>query len=323
MANTQLEWLDQNRHRNYPLADGVTATNMQGQVIPTSFLCDMSLNVPPLDIFISGKFYISEITAMASGFQLTISFIDPDSAGATALEVFRSAPISYDGVEDSRVTLFPTFAMISAYPEMEYANGELIVGSCRGMREAVGAVFSVSDTEINPFVVHKGYAGLYRIIVEDSAGVEHVITGDLTLSAGDGVTLGVSTDVNTGHSIVTLSEPVDASTNTTDAVDEALEKLYEKLGIPITSINGIAPNDDGSFTIAGLDCTEVGATSNGLTISNPCAKPCCPSDVPADISAALQSLEDIKNRLLNYHETLLNNLQTMQSRLSSLIASRG
>ncbi len=197
------------------------------------------------------------------------------------------------------------------------------------MYEVAGATFENTAGKLNPFVARKGFAGLSRIIVVDSDGVEHRVTGDFTLESEHGIGIALDVDPNTGErkivlSEVELTEQEQAGENTEyRTLDDVLAALYKLLGVPITSINGIGPDEDGNFNISGLDCTDVNGINNGITISNPCAKPCCTSDIPADIATALSSLEEARNRLINYHEALLNNLQTMQSRLASLIASKG
>jgi len=323
---TELEWLNQNRHRNYPLADGVSATSADDRTLPTSFLVDLSLDIPPLSVFESGTFYISELTPLKEGF--IVNICHKGDKNSSALTIFRSVPIRYDfaapdtDIESHRIVLPVTEEALQEYPELEQANCRAIIGSCDGISNIIGATFSPEATRLHSLVIHKGYAGLSRVIVVDSDGVEHTVTGDLIMTTGRGIQL-----TATGNGVEISESPISLEEQEADSeyhtLDDVLSAIFEKLGIPITSINGLAPDTDGNFYITGLDCTDINAVGNGLTISNPCAKPCCPPDTSTDVATALKALEDAKNRLINYHEALLNNLQTMQSRLASLIAAKG
>lgn len=323
MAVTELEWLNQNRHRNYPLADGASGVSDDddggGRTLPTSFLCDMAIDVPPLECFNTGNFYLSEIVNLGETFQVCVRHTEISAV------LFRSVPVRYDfvapddTVTGSKVSLYVTQEAVQTYPLLEQASGAFVIGSCAGMRNLEGAVFDAAAGELNPLVVRKGYAGLSRLIVIDSDGQPHNVTGDITLAAENGVAIAYDGK----HKQITLTGTAEGLNESEyNSVDDVLNAIYKKLGIPITSINGTPPDSDGSFHIAGLDCTEVNKINNGITISNPCAKPCCPADTPADVTTTLKLLEDAKQILINYHEALLTNLQTMQSRLSSLIASR-
>lgn len=318
MTTYELEWLNRNRHRNYPLADGVSATGTTtGKTIPSSFMCDMSLNVPPLSVFESGTFYISRIDQLTEAFQIVISFQPTEDQALDSFDVFRSVSLNYTTPENNSVTLFPIPEILSEYPEMEQASGVVIIGSTDGMRDVTGEVFKAEATAVHPLVVHTGYAGLWRMVIIDAKGVSHNILGDLTIASGDGVKLNVEKKENGDYKLTVATE------ENGDNVDDAVRKVIDVLGIPITKINNVPPDSEGNITITGLDCTKVVAAGAGLAISNSCSKPCCPEETPADVQTALASLDEAKNRLINYHEALLNSLQTMQSRLASLIASRG
>jgi hypothetical protein len=84
------------------------------------------------------------------------------------------------------------------------------------------------------------------------------------------------------------------------------------------------PDASGNIQITGLDCTDIRATAHGITINNPCAKPCCDQNGAdtADITVALEQLNADKTALNNYYTDLATKVNSMQSRLASLIASR-
>ena len=153
-----------------------------------------------------------------------------------------------------------------------------------------------------------------------------LLQGNIVLRAGDGVSLAVTEETVDGvdMAVVTVSRvPTDAEEALgITSVDEAVAAITAELGMPVRRINGVAPDSTGNVTIAGGDCTDVSVSGNVISISNPCSKPCCDDTSLADAQASLTLLEAACARLENYYQALTTNVNAIQARLSSLIASR-
>ena len=152
-------------------------------------------------------------------------------------------------------------------------------------------------------------------MVKTASDDDVVIDHDFIIRATDGVTLNVSSTED-GVPVLVISP--------SDTVEALVNQIKTELGNPIYSISGAtpAPNGDGSISLVGNDCVSVSNSDHGLSISNPCAKPCCDDADTQAVSNALQALDDAKNRLEAYYQALATNINTMQARLSSLIAAR-
>lgn len=92
---------------------------------------------------------------------------------------------------------------------------------------------------------------------------------------------------------------------------------------PITSINGIQPDSTGNINITGLDCVNIKGVSGGITIQNPCAKPCCDSNqAVTNIQSTLNLVQDQHKILREYFNNMANTVNYMQANLSTLMANR-
>jgi hypothetical protein len=184
------------------------------------------------------------------------------------------------------------------------------------MADLGSLMFSYENSAIMPTCVYieEPVETLQSVRVIDNSGTDATFTDDFTIVVGNGIKATVSPDK------VYVTFEIDPA-----YVETQLNSiLSENVGNSIKTINGISPDDTGDFQIKGLDCTAIGQQASGITIDNPCAKPCCDSNGAdsAEILKALTDLTAAKDVLNNYYVSLATNVNSLQARLSSLIASR-
>lgn len=320
-VNNSLEWLNGNMHRNYPIRDDVVTMCTDGKTyLPSTILADLSISCVGSKLN-KDNFFVSHINRSGYGIQVVISY----NTGSSNIQCAQTNVIPIDinagnTVEERTFELFPCTNIPSAYQELRTIDGQVIIGSCIDAVNAGSFVLSYANGRILSTLIHVYSTGLESIkFVDRNNSPIATWVDDFTLQAGDGIRFDVS-----GNTLIISRIPTDAEANAEFTnVEQVLQKIEELLGNPITSINNIAPSG-GNINITGGDCTKVTASGGaGIVIDNTCSIPCCKSSDTADVAAALQSLEDAKTRMLNYFTAITTNINSMQSRLSSLIASRG
>lgn len=340
MDNTAaLEWCDANMHNKYPIADDASTMSTTGIYLPSSFLVDIQLLLPGAsDEDAANRLYISAIERYGDTLDVFISYHTDADSDDEVCAVADHIPLSIRNTAsiDSRTfEIRPTRLTGATIPSV---SGRLIVGSCIDMLWVGRLEFDYEATRLLSLRVYVVGTALDYIKVKDSLGVEHVISDNFVLEAGDGIDIkveygsasddGDESDVSSLPVIVvskaSASDTVSANPGADGdiaSVDELISIVRQVLGDPICKINGIPPDSSGNFTLQAGTCVNISDSGSRLLISNPCSQPCCTEGTVSDVRASLDVLAEAQTRLLTYYTTMSNNVNAMQARLASLIAS--
>lgn len=305
-ANTLLEFLNENLHRNYPLLDTVSARDTTGRFnIPTELIADIRL-VCVDDIQNSGEFYISKIIIKGYTIDVELSYV-PNSGSSVVVGVFPDISITASSFEEYELSTFAQSA--SSLKSLEDTYGVLVAGVGLPSAPFPGAwVFDASSSYLSPACVSAQTTRFRALRIGD-----RIITGDVVLEEGEGVSLDVSTDAATGVTTIKISAQ---RPQTADVVidDDAslLAALTDLYGPPVTSINQIPPVD-GNFNLETSDCLAASPLSSGLSFSNPCGIPCC------DKESYLTPVYDSVNQLNSRHVRLEDFLKEVRNQLNTLL----
>lgn len=331
MGWNALEWLNENMHRNYPIVDDAVVNGVTGESLPTSLIVDFSLMLPPLnDTDAANRFYVSEVNQTGGFVQIAISYCMP-SGGVFVVARTQNISIdvqSGDPVESRTFELMAANTIPDSYSQMRDLTGRLIIGTCQDIIGKGSFTFNYENSTLLSTLITQSIAGIQHITVIDKDDNSTLLAGDFVIRAGDGINFAVSQEYNSEAGeymdVLTISRvPTEAETSAEfKSVDDILRALAEEFGNPIKSINGATPDASGAIVIQGGDCTSITTTENGISISNPCSKPCCSEASTSDAQMALQLLEEARTRLTGYFESVSTNINAIQSRLASLIASR-
>lgn len=336
--SSSLEWLNGNMHRNYPLVDSMIVQSTTGAYLPSSFLIDLQLIVPFVEGLDPARFFISSVIRNASSIQVTIGYMisDPEQPGARqgfdcAVSAAIPTSLEYSGsnldgshvIKISAITsevssMSPSYmyGIPKEYEAMRNIRGTLFIGSCSDM-SGVGAMqFLYEHAAIMQTCVYieDKQAAIQSLRLIDSNGTDSTFTDDVTLRLANNLIATVSEDKTT----------VEIALDPSYVLKQINSALEQVVGGAIKKINGIGPDDTGDFQIEGQDCTLIDPLQSGIAISNPCAKPCCDQNGTdsEEILRALTDLTAAKDVLNNYYSDLATKVNSMQARLSALIASR-
>lgn len=335
--SNSLEWLNGNMHRNYPLVDSMVVKSTTGAYLPSSFLIDLQLIVPFVEGIDSARFFISSVVRNASSIQVTIGYMISDPENSNARQGFDCAVsaaiplnLQYTGAdldgshvvkisaitaEVAPVSPSYTYGIPAGYEALRNIRGTLYIGSCADMSNIGAMKFYYENAAIMQTCVYveDKEAAIQALRLTDTHNTDSVFTNDVTLHLGDGLVADV---IDKNNVNITIDPEL--------VISKINEALAGVVGNAIKSINGVKPDALGDFQIVGQDCTLLDKQQSGISISNPCAKPCCDQD-GADSEEIIRALTDLTNAkevLNNYYTDLATKVNSMQARLSALIASR-
>jgi hypothetical protein len=258
------EWLNTNSLRNYPLSQVATqaATNSSFE-LPDSVFVDMKLAVPYIDGMHPANFYISSITVYPQGFVFEIGY----DGSFTVPSIAVSAPIGFSGFTQYSSVVINGVTNSSTY-DFSQISGVAVLSDITALQNNVGTTtFNKDGTRLESTVISFGPRRISGIRVINSGFTTPVLSGQISLESGS------------NHSIQVTSSPSYSSLKF-NAIDGG--GLTASCGCNditlnpcIRTINNVSGDAQGNLVIAGGDCIKVDNTSEGLSISDTCAKPCC------------------------------------------------
>lgn len=261
LSQWNLEFLNHNAQRSYPLTDEATKTDTTSSfVIPDDFIVAFGLPVSTAMGMESGRFFIRQLGSFASGYQLTIAY---DTG--TEIHDVGMALIPSTGV--SRNT---TFAVGGIEP-FDDIVGKVVIGRLDTIVDQPTGLFSfdLEDTRLEPSVIHPMIKSLTGFRVSNASGTaSEVYYGDIELVAG--TNMQISTASTSSETVITLSALSGEGT-----IEECVCEGEASATPCIKTINGISPATDGNFNFVGDDCLNFSAIESGLKVTDSCCAPCC------------------------------------------------
>lgn len=285
-----LEWLNLNAQRAYPLTAEATKVDQTGTIaIPDSFIVELclpvhaGLNVEP------DKFFLYSLGIFPTGYNIVFAYDD----GTNDPPLVANVNISKDAHTENR-----SYALTGSG---DYADsvGTITIGRLEEMETLSPGLFYFTPAggQIEPDAIRPFLRGVSSITVVNGTDVSEPIYGDITLVAGTNIRLVVNQVLGSDPEIV-ISAISGEGLNEDCVCDDAEE------GPCIKTINGVAPEPGGNFVLSGQSCLQLSPITNGLQITDSCATPCCGCtelDAIRDqlnlFADARMSLEGIANRL--------------------------
>jgi hypothetical protein len=268
MPNVEnLDFLNANTLRNFPIREGLSCLDTSGVfAIPEDFLVDLVLSVSSDPAV---RVYISKIINMPDEIEIEFSLYGT----TTQIGVVSLAPNGH--------VRYNTYYMT---PSSNYvaATGKVVVGEVRSISALPYGAFTFDQTatEVETRTVVPGLATVSRFVFRNADGTTFSVTGDVTLVA----------QTNTKFRLI------DASTVAIDAGDDlGLNAPCADDRPCLKTINNVAPDVNGNFTLTTSDCakftTLTSGTLKGLNLADSCCKPCLSCNEIGDLTQRLTQLE--------------------------------
>jgi hypothetical protein len=291
-----LEWLNHNSQRAYPLFEEASRTDQSGSFkIPDGLILAMYLPVHAgLDVQ-SEKFFVYSVAVFAIGINISIGYDD----GSTSPPIVATAVIPV-----STHTEYKSYALPGA-GDFDDTVGKIVIGD---VRELAGLppgqyLFSPAAGQLDTDVVRPIIRGVSSLTLVNGGERSDRLYGDIELIAGSNIRL---TPQTVGGRQQVRIDAIDGEGLNDQCVCEG-----DTQAPCIRTINGIPPTPAGNFVLLGSNCIDIDGITNGLKFVDTCSDPCCGC---AELEAVTRSLE----RFGEASTTLTNFLNRLESQVTTM-----
>jgi len=277
MAYENLDFLNLNSLRNYPLKEGITRQDSTGSfVIPNDFIVDLQLAASndPTDVF-----HISRISNLEDDIAIEIS--DQDSVLVGTFTLDASSHTKYKVYD-----LTPT-------EEYERANGTITIGTLSSLQEGPSGTyyFTQATAVLEMRTMIPALKGLSRLVFINASGETFALSGDVEIEARTNLQF----KNGTGNRVI-----LDAGNGLGLNTDCGLSANC------IKTINGVPPDENGNFTLDFSDCALLSPipANTGLLLEDSCCKPCVGCNDIEELTGRLMQAENLLIQLRDYYTSL-------------------
>jgi hypothetical protein len=292
------EWGNANEARSYPLAADATKLDITGGfAVPDDFIIGVylpinaGLNVQP------GKFFIRSLGVFSAGFRITVAYDDgTDSPPTVATAVIPRATHQE----------FDTYSL-SGQGDFADSVGQIVIGRLGTILKSPPGeyFFTLAGSRLEADAIQPMIQYVSGLVLVNGNNRSKRLVGDIELVAGNNMRFTVS-DADTAQPKIRVDAIAGEGLNESCVCDEVS-------GIPIKTINGIAPAANGNFTLLGGTCVEISAITNGLKLVDICSAPCCDCPELAALTDELKffgsearTTQNFINRLTSEVDNMLN-----------------
>lgn len=301
VGNWNLEFLNHNSQRRYPLADTANGTDTSGSfTIPEDFIVELDLPIHAgLDVA-SGRFFIKRIDAYSIGYAVIVGYAPTDGDpidAATALiprQTFatgtKNVVFSLGGVSNFADTV-----------------GKIVIGSLAGidLQPAGSWFFEFTAGQLDPDAIRPIIAGVSSIKVINGSQESAKFYGDVELVAGTNCQL---VPILVGGDLAKIRINFIQGEG---SIEDCTCYGDAALTTPIKTINGVPPTTSGGFSFAGTTCLQIEPITNGIKFVDTCASPCCGATELERITQDLERLAQQATNIEGFLSRLQISVQTM------------
>jgi hypothetical protein len=296
VGNWNLQWLNHNSQRSYPLTETATKTDITGTIrLPDSFIVGLYLPISATVVAAPTGFFISSVLISAAGFNIYISCTD--SNGGTV-------DVAAANIPRAGHTRNKAYA-IGGVDAFSDTIGQIVLGDLAEVDRLPPGyyTFNSSDGLLEFDAIRPNLRGVSSLQVVNNNDISDFIYGDVVLVAGANMRIDVSSLVD-GRTEITFKAIAGENLNDDCGCNTPVD-------VPcIKCINGVCTSD-GNFTFAYDECVDIQPTNNGLIFSDTCASPCCGC-------AELDAITNQINRFSDGVATLQNFVTRLGSEVSQM-----
>lgn len=295
-----LEWLNHNSQRSYPIADWATKECSDSAAIklPDDFILALSLGINSAHSIDIDGFYIKSVLVMDTGCSVVIGYGGSDVAITHIRAGSDQMTYTLTGLGD----FSDIVGYIAINPDSSIMKG--VSGYYNFSREAT----CLEPDCIRPMIKTISSVSVYT----DAFSQGETFYGDIVFRAGANMDIRVSKENN--NSVIVFS-----AVNGADLTDEC-ECTVDKDRIPIRSINGeVTTDENGDIQITGTDCLNVRNGEHSITLEDTCSQPCCGC---AELDALYDNIKDIITGATTLR-TAIENVAAKQDQVELVYQSEG
>lgn len=293
-----LDWLNQNANRAYPLHEDATGMDTTGTFrLPKSFLVDL---LWPIHISFGQdctRFHLYSL--LTAGDTVTLQIAHTSASDTTT--VVGSVVINRAQHKENSTYL------IQGTGDFEDSVGQVAVGRLDEVySQGGGYTFDLAGARLMSTCIRPNLRGVSALRVQSGNDISDLLVGDVELVEGWNVRL----TVLDGNKI-----RIDARSDSNLREDCGCDEI----GACIKTINGVPPDAMGNFTLVGDNCITISPLANGLQLTDKCSKACCGCDELTPVVGTAESMSAQLDRL----EVAIANLAAAQANFTAnVLASR-
>lgn len=297
-----VDWLNANSQRNYPLSEGASGYDTTGSVeLPPDFLVDLALTVPAASDIHPDKFHLLTLAVFADGAVLTFGY---DGAPAAVASVNRHAH-----------TTNASYRLLGQGSVFFDLTGVVVIGKLEALLQRPGGMytFDLAGGRLEPTCIRPDLRGVSSVVVVNGDDESPPIYGDVVLVAGSNARLVASPQ--------TGSIRIDSTLVAEDLTELGPCDNPELLKPSIKSINGVTPDANGNLVIEGDDCIrqELDSAGHRIVFSDQCSAPCCGCD---ELTVIRTDLSTLYAQLSDLHAAVNRSDAVITQAVNSLLASK-
>lgn len=258
IGNWNLQWLNHNSQRSYPLTERATKKDITGTItLPDSFIVALYLPIHSGLSFAPNNFFIKSLLIAPTGFNVVVGYAN----GTTSVEVAAANVIRANYQPNKSYAL----GGVGAFDD---CVGRIVLGALDEIDKLPPGLYEFNQTgaELETDAIRPMIRGVSRLRVLNNTEYSDAIYGDVTLVAGTNVRITTATVGDETH--ITFDAIANANLN-----ENCFCEVSEEPDC-IRCINGVC-SSDGNFVLAADECVQITAMTNGLKIADTCAQPCC------------------------------------------------
>ena len=279
-TSVNIEWLNSNSLRAYPLREDAQLIAADGAtILPNYLIVDFVMTVAPADVNV--LLYLKSV-AFVGGF-LTMQIVDQAGVIVTTLAIDTTVHNKND-----------PYDLVGA-GNYEDARGRVVLGDLQNLRNDLpDGLYQFASAEFEPCTVRPDIRGVRSLRTGSEGVLSDFIHGNVQLLQGSNILLTYLAGTNTIR--------IDAIDTTGFNAQCACTDEYQ-LPTPIVRINGI--NADDVVIIGDGKCLEVTTSGNMIKIRDTCSQPCCGCPELEFLTTRLDLLQTVVSNLESYG----NNIQ--------------
>jgi hypothetical protein len=261
LGNWNVQWLNQNSQRSYPLADWGSGLDITGTIkVPDNFMLALYFPVHAGLVVAPDKFFILAIGIYPTGYSIAVGYDN----GTLNPAVVGNVNISRNEHDEYR-----TYAL-SGSGDFDDSVGKVAIGKLDDIDTLPPGYYTFlpAATPLDADTIRPMIRGISSLVVVNGSDRSPRIYGDVELVAGSNFRI-VANQIEGQVPEIVFSAISGEGLNATCACEET------NVDTCIRFINGIPPLPDGNFRIVGNKCIDIQPIENGLQFADVCSQPCC------------------------------------------------
>lgn len=279
-GNWNLQLLNQNSQRSYPLADTASRLDTTGAFrLPDDFIVAAEVPVHAGNDVDPGRFFVRLVGAYATGYSVVIGYSPADGSGDVDVATALIGRHAHD--RNTRYALGGKGAFADTV-------GWVMVGLLDSIDLQPPGLwsFAFESTRLDPFAVRPYIRGVSSLTCVNGEERSAAMYGAVELVAGSNCQL-VPVLVD-GQDPVVVVNFLQGEGTTTDCVCEG----DAASATPISRIDGVAGTPEGDFYLVAGECFRLDPIANGLRLVDTCSQPCCGCPELEEVTRDLVRLGD-------------------------------